>query len=270
MRVALAQFTASTDPAENLALVRTQIEAAADATAELVVFPEAMSCSFARPRIEAAEPLDGPWASGVRQAAADAGVTVIVGLFTPGTAGRARNTLLVTGPSVEEHYEKLHLFDAYGYRESEQVEAGNRLVTVPVGGVTVGLATCYDIRFPDQFIALARAGAEVIVVPSSWAPGARKLEQWRALAIARALDSTSIVVAVDQAQPSDEAMQAAGPRRPTGIGHSMVVGPLGEVLLELDTGPQLAALDVDVSTVAQAREHLPVLANARFVSRLGE
>ncbi len=92
MRIALAQFTAGTDPAANLELVLEQIGRAATAGARLVVFPEAMSCSFARPRIEAAEPLDGPWAYAVRQAAGDAGVTVIVGLFTPGRTGPVRTT----------------------------------------------------------------------------------------------------------------------------------------------------------------------------------
>lgn len=96
-----------------------QLALAAESGARLVVFPEAMSCSFARPRVEAAEPLDGPWAGAVRAAAAEAGVTVVVGLFTPGESGRVRNTLLVTGPEVEAHYDKLHLFDAYGYAESD-------------------------------------------------------------------------------------------------------------------------------------------------------
>ena len=99
MRVALAQFAATTDPAENLRQVQAAVERAAAADARLAVFPEAMICSFARPRIEAAEPLDGSWASAVRTAARQAGITVIVGMFTPGASGKVRNTLLVTVPA---------------------------------------------------------------------------------------------------------------------------------------------------------------------------
>lgn len=268
MRIALAQFTATTDPADNLALVQRQIATAGHAGVRLVVFPEAMSCSFARPRIEAAEPLDGPWANGVRAAAAAAGVSVVVGLFTPGTGGRVRNTLLVTGGGVEAFYDKLHLFDAYGYAESDQVEPGERLVTVDIDGVRFGLATCYDVRFPAQFAALADAGAEVMLVPASWAPGERKVEQWRTLVTARALDTTSLVVAVGQALPVDDTDADPAARKPTGVGHSIVAGPLGEVLVELGPEPELRVVELDVASVSRARGVLPVLGNARFTSSL--
>ena len=268
MRVALAQFTATTEPSQNLGVVLEQLALAADGGAHLVVFPEAMICSFARPRAEAAEALDGPWASAIRAAAAAAGITVVVGMFTPGSSGKVRNTLLVTGPGVEAHYDKLHLFDAYGYRESEQIEPGDELVLVEIDGVSVGLATCYDLRFPEQFKALANQGARVIVVPSSWAPGERKVEQWQTLVTARALDSTSIVVAVDQALPPT-GDSTAGARKPTGVGHSIVAGPLGETLLELGPEPELAYVDLDVASVAAARDALPVLVNSRFTAHLG-
>ncbi len=266
MRVALAQFAATTDPAENLRQVQAAVERAAAADARLAVFPEAMICSFARPRIEAAEPLDGPWASAVRTAARQAGITVIVGMFTPGSSGKVRNTLLVTGPGIEAHYDKLHLFDAYGYRESDQIEPGDGLVLIEVDGIAIGLATCYDLRFPEQFKALAARGAEIIVVPSSWAAGERKVDQWQVLVAARALDSTSIVVAVDQALPA--APHDHQDRKPTGVGHSMVTGPLGELLLELGPEPELALVDLDVAAVASAREALPVLGNSRLTSTL--
>jgi deaminated glutathione amidase len=267
MRIALAQFTAGTDPAKNLKLVLAGIGQAVQERADLVVFPEAMICSFARPRADAAEPLDGPWASAVRAAAAAAEVTVIVGTFTPGRSAKVRNTLLVTGPAIEAHYNKIHLFDAYGYRESDQIEPGDALVVVEIGGVKIGLTTCYDLRFPELFKALALQGADVIVVPSSWAPGERKVAQWRSLAVARALDSTSLIVAVGQALPPAGGA-VDGPRKPTGVGHSIVVGPLGDVLLELGEAPELAVLDLDPSVVAAARETLPVLTNARFTSAL--
>jgi predicted amidohydrolase len=259
MRVALAQFAASTEPAENLARVREFAGRAAALGASLVVFPEATMCSFARPRADAAEPFDGPWANAVREVAAQLGVTIVAGMFTTTGSPRVRNTLLVTGPEVEARYDKLHLFDALGYAESNQIEAGERPVTLRLGGRTIGLATCYDVRFPALFTRLAGLGAELILLPSSWAPGEAKLHQWRTLVTARAMDSTSFVVAVDQAVPT------AGPdgRTPTGIGHSLVVGPTGDVLLELGDDAELALVDLDLDAVATVRERLPILRDAR-------
>lgn len=260
MRIALAQLVSTVDPSENLDMVREYTGRAAQAGAGLVVFPEAMMCSFARPRIEAAEAWDGPWATGVREAAAASGVVVIAGMFTTTDTDRVHNSLLVTGPGIEARYDKIHLFDALGYSESRQIAAGSAPVTFDVGGTRVGLATCYDIRFPDLFTHLAGLGAELIVVPASWAPGLGKVHQWRTLALARAMDSTSFVVACGQARPSAD---EDGRVLPTGVGHSVVADPYGNCLLELGTDPELAIVDLDLGLVAEARERLPVLRHAR-------
>lgn len=258
MRIALGQLLSTTDPDANLALVADLTGQAARAGAEVVVFPEATMCSFARPRADAAEPFDGPWASAVRSIAADSGITVVVGMFTTTDSPQVHNTLLVTG-STEARYDKLHLFDALGYAESRQIRAGEQAVTIELSGHTLGLATCYDVRFPALFTHLAGRGAEAILLPASWADGPEKLHQWRTLVTARAMDSTAFVVAVDQARPP------ASPdgRTPTGIGHSLVVGPTGTVLLELGDDPELAVIDLDLDTVAGVRERLPVVRHAQ-------
>ena len=261
MRIALGQMAATTDKVANLRVVAGVIQGASDDGAELVVLPEAAMCSFARPRIEGAEPFDGPWANAVREMAKLAGVTVVVGMFTTTGGPRVRNTLLVTG-AVEARYDKVHLFDALGYAESRQIEDGDRAVTFPLGGHTFGLATCYDVRFPGLFTHLAELGAEAILLPSSWVPGPQKLHQWRTLVIARAMDSTAFLVAVDQAQPD-----TAGDGKPTGIGHSLVVDSTGTVIVELGDGSEYAVLDLDLDAVAEVRERLPVLQHARDVSR---
>ena len=257
MRIAIGQMAATTDTVANLRAVAGVIEAASKVGAELVVLPEAAMCSFARPRVEAAEPFDGPWANAVREMAKLMGVTVVVGMFTTTGTERVRNTLLVTG-AVEARYDKVHLFDALGYAESRQIEAGDRAVTFELGGHTFGLATCYDVRFPGLFTHLAGLGAETILLPSSWAPGPQKLHQWRTLVTARAMDSTAFVVAVDQAQPD-----ASGDGQPTGIGHSLVVGPTGTVIVELGDGSEYAVVDLDLDAAAEVREQLPVLRHAR-------
>lgn len=260
MRIALAQLLATTDPDANLGLVADYTAQAAEQEAELVVFPEATMCSFARPRADAAEPFDGPWATSVRAIAAEAGITVVVGMFTTTDSPQVYNTLLVTG-STEARYDKLHLFDALGYAESRQIRAGEHAVTIELSGRTLGLATCYDVRFPALFTELAGRGAEAILLPASWADGPEKLHQWRTLVTARAMDSTAFVVAVDQAKPPTD----PNGRTPTGIGHSMVVGPTGTVLLELGEDPEPAIIDLDLTTVAGVRERLPVLQHQRRI-----
>lgn len=261
MRIALAQLTATTEPSANLELVGAYTRDAANRGAELVVFPEAMMCSFARPRHEVAEPFDGPWANAVRRLAAEAKITVVVGMFTSTETPLVANTLLVTG-GVEARYDKLHLFDALGYAESRQIRAGDQPVTFELNTHRFGLATCYDVRFPNLFTHLASAGAEAILLPASWAPGAEKLHQWRTLVTARAMDATAFVIAVDQARPANR----QDGRTPSGIGGSLVVGPTGTALLELGETPELALADLDLSEVAEVRRRLPVLRHAREFS----
>ncbi|KQY56707.1 carbon-nitrogen hydrolase family protein [Nocardioides sp. Root140] len=261
MRVALAQVSSSADLEANLALIARTSAQAARQGAELVVFPEAMMRSFGNPLHPVAEGLDGPWAERVREIAAEHGVTVVAGMFTPADGERVRNTLLVTGPDVEASYDKVHLFDAFGFAESDSVAPGSSPVVVKIAGATIGLATCYDVRFPGLFTELARQGAQAVVICASWGAGDGKVEQWQLLTSARALDSTSFVVAVDQALPADA---DPGSTAPTGIGHSAVVSPWGTVVDELGAEPGLLVVDLDLAEVDRARAAIPVLANARW------
>ncbi|OBI46121.1 hydrolase [Mycobacterium kyorinense] len=263
MRIAVAQILSGTEPADNLQLVRDYTARAADAGAAMVVFPEATMCRFGVPLAPVAEPVDGPWADGVRRIAADAGLTVIAGMFTPADDGRVANTLLAAGPGTDTHYDKIHLYDAFGFTESRTVAPGREPVLIDVDGVEVGLTTCYDIRFPQLYTALARRGAQVIVVAASWGSGPGKLEQWTLLARARALDCTSYVVAAGQADPG-QTLSASG--APTGVGGSLVVSPFGEVVAAAGADPELLVADIDSERVHAARDAIAVLRNqADFV-----
>ncbi|MFZ0907408.1 MAG: carbon-nitrogen hydrolase family protein [Mycobacterium sp.] len=261
MRIAVAQILSGTDPADNLQLVRDYAGRAADAGARLLVFPEATMCRFGVPLAPIAEPVDGPWADGVRRIAADANITVIVGMFSPADDGRVTNTLLAVGPSApnqpDTHYHKIHLYDAFGFSESHTVAPGHEPVVITVDGVGVGLTTCYDLRFPELFTALARCGAQLITVSASWASGRGKLEQWTLLARARALDSTSYIAAAGQADPGEPLASTA----PTGVGGSLVVSPFGEVVASAGADPQLLVTDIALDRVTEARETIAVLRN---------
>ncbi|MET7569068.1 carbon-nitrogen hydrolase family protein [Streptomyces sp. NPDC005492] len=263
MRIALGQLVTGPEPEKNLSLIEDATTRAAEAGADLVVFPEASMACFGTPLAEVAQPLDGPWANAVRDIAAAAGIVVVAGMFTPATDGRVTNTLLATGPGVEASYDKIHLYDAFGYAESETVAAGSRIVTIDVNGVRLGLATCYDVRFPELFRAHADAGAVATLLAASWGAGPGKLDQWELLVRARALDATVWVVAVDQADPAAEGAVVQG-TVPTGIGHSRVVGPDGSVREHLGAQPGILVADVDVDEVAAVREKTSVLANRRL------
>ena len=262
MRIAVAQILSGTDPADNLQLVRDYTGRAAEAGATLVVFPEATMCRFGIPLAPIAEPVDGPWADGVRAVAADAGITVVAGMFTPADDGRVANTLLAVGPGTpnqpDTHYDKIHLYDAFGFTESRSVAPGREPVVITVDGVGVGLTTCYDIRFPELFTTLARRGAQLIIVSASWAAGPGKLEQWTLLARARALDCTSYIVAAGQADPGEPLASSA----PTGVGGSLVVSPFGDVVASAGADPQLLVADLALEQVAKARETIAVLRNS--------
>lgn len=269
MRVALAQIRSGTDPAANLALVEDYTVRAAEAGASLVLFPEATMCRFGVALAPVAEPLDGPWATAVRALAHRAGVVVVAGMFVPSGDGRVTNTLLATGPGVEARYDKIYLYDAHGFAESKTVAPGHEPVVITVDGdsgpVAVGLTLCYDIRFPELYVELAERGAELITAHASWGTGAGKLEQWTLLARARAIDTASVVAAVDQAYPGDE-IAAVGP---TGVGGSLVASAAGEVLVCAGADPQLLVHDIDLEAARDVRETVAVMSNRSEFTHAG-
>ena len=270
MRIALAQLSAGPVPADTLADVGRWTARAAAAGADLVVFPEATMKAFGASLRGVAEPIGGPWGSAVAAYADQHDVVVMVGMFTPGRPDdsgreRVRNTLLVTGRGIHDGYDKIHLFDAYGFQESRTVEAGEDPCTVSIparagGGTVMGLSVCYDVRFPGLFTALADAGATTQVVIASWQDGPGKLDQWRLSCRARAVDTGSWLLACGQAVPTG-AVSGRGGGAPTGVGHSMGVDPTGSVVAERGDGPERRVCDCDPAQASATRRELPVLAN---------
>lgn len=268
MKIAIAQINSTADLEANFELVRLQAGRARDAGAAIVVFPEATMCAFGNPLADVAQPLDGPWANRIRELSADLGIVTVHGMFTPGEGNRVRNTLLATGPGGEVSYDKIHLYDAFGFAESDAVTAGTSIATFEVAGVVFGLSTCYDVRFPDLYRATTAAGAAVNIVCASWGDGPGKADQWDALVRARALDTTTFVIACDQADPAASGNPATG-STPLGVGHSAVISPLGQTLAAAPTGPSLTVAELDLDGLDEARAKLPVLANARRFDAAG-
>ncbi len=253
LTVAACQVGAGSDPAANLEIACAAIARAATAGARLVALPEAMMARFGTPLADVAEPLDGAFATGLRDAARAHGVAVVAGLFEPSGDGRVYNTLLLTGPDGEATYRKIHLYDAFGSRESDTVRPGQDLVTATVDGVCVGLATCYDVRFAEQFTALGRAGAQLVVLPASWGEAPGKAEQWDLLVRARAMDAQAWLLACDQPWVPPQGAD------PLGIGRSALVDPLGGVRGRLDAHEGMLLGRIDPDVVAAVRARVPIL-----------
>lgn len=256
--VAVAQFSAGTDKAANLAAMAGLLDAAAGA--DLVVFPEySMHATRALDDtvLSSAEPVDGPYAARVAELAAAAGTHVLYGMneALPGDEHRVSNTLLLFGPDggLRGAYRKIHLFDAFGFTESDRVRPGDpdQLLTFDLGGLTVGAMTCYDLRFPELARRLVDAGADVLAVPAQWAPGPQKEDHWRLLARARAVENTVYLA-------------AAGQCAPTGAGNSLIVDPMGVPVAGLAEAPGAARATVDPARLSAVRERLPSLRHRRY------
>lgn len=264
-RFALCQLTSSDQANENIELIRERTAAAARQGARVVVFPEATMIRFGSPLEPVAEPLDGPWAQAVSAIAREHGVVIVAGMFTPAPDGRVHNTALVTGDDLHTGYHKIHLYDAFGFHESDTVAGGYKIMALDIDDIVVGIATCYDLRFPELFQALADAGSSVMVVPASWGAGEGKREQWELLVRARALDCGSWVLACDQADPRATGTEV-NPKAPTGIGATMAADPWGRGHAAIADAPDTLIVDVDPELAEQSRTATGALTNRRLGS----
>jgi len=264
VRVTVAQVAVSADHAANLAMVADAFATAARVGSDLLLLPE-YSSGYDRRGVgpEQAEPLDGPYVTSLRRWARERGVAVIAGTTLPGaepTEARARARAVNAVVAVDAQgelagvYRKVHLYDAFGSRESDLLEPGPPAappLVLAVGDLTFGVLTCYDLRFPESARRVVDAGADVLVVPAAWVAGPLKADHWHTLLRARAIENTSVVLGVGMAGPGL-------------TGRSLLVGPDGVVGLELGERPEYRTVDLDPAPLAAAREQNPSLANRRY------
>ena len=257
--VAVAQFAPGSDQEANLATMRSLAEIAVTRGARIVVFPEYSSFFETRlgdASVAAAEPLTGPFVVALGRLALELGVHVVAGMLeSTAEIDRVHNTLVAIDPAgkIVASYRKLHLYDAFGSRESDRVLAGpiEEPETFQVAGITVGLQTCYDVRFPEVTRRLVDAGAELVLVPAEWVRGPLKEQHWRTLLTARALENTIYLAAADHAPPS-------------GVGASMVVDPMGVELVTIGETTDVAVGWISQTRLAEVRRINPALALRRF------
>jgi predicted amidohydrolase len=253
MRVHVVQLSYGDDETLDARVRRVAAIVRAQQGADLVVLPELWpNGGFAYDSWEAsAQPLDGAVVTALREAVGELGARVHMGSFVErDETGRLFNTSVLLGGdgAVLATYRKIHLF-GFGEGEPKLMTPGEDIV-VHDG---LGLATCYDLRFPEQFRRLLDAGAEVVLLPAAWP--AKRVEHWRLLAQARAVENQSYVVACNTA--GTHAGVAMG-------GGSIVVDPWGAVLAEAGTEEEVLVADLDLDFLARTRSSFPILADRRL------
>lgn len=256
-RLAVAQFAASTDIAHNRGISESLI-AAAGAQADLVVLPE--NAMYSDPTKSSSsghsEPLSGEFVTALREAAARAQTHVVAGFTETSDSDRPFNTLvhITSAGELAGVYRKIHLYDAFGYRESDTVRPApaDSPLTFQINGVTVGAATCYDLRFPEMARWLIDASADVLVYPAAWAVGPMKELHWETLLRARAIENTAYIA-------------AAGQTGPHCTGQSQILDPLGVTLASVgEEQESFAVAVVRAARVEQVRATNPCLDNRQF------
>jgi predicted amidohydrolase len=263
MRAAAVQLNSTEDVGRNVEVAERLVRDAAADRAELVCLPEKWTVlGGARALLERAEPLDGPSLSAARGWARELGIYLVAGSVAERVEGseRLHNTSVLIGPDGDDLavYRKIHMFDVevggVSYRESEHEEAGDEIVTAPLGELELGMTVCYDLRFPELYRILAVRGARVITVPSAFTAATGR-DHWEVLLRARAIENQAFVVAPNQF--------GEAPPHYSSYGRSAIVDPWGVVLATAPDEECFIAADLDLVAQERVREQLPSLANRR-------
>lgn len=267
-RVAIFQSCTGIDPAANAEALVEAVEEAASGGAAMLFTPE-MSGLLDRDKERAAENVreeqEDSVLAAAREAARRTGIWVHVGslaIRTEGGKHANRGFVIDSNGDIRARYDKLHLFDVdlptgESWRESAVYRAGSKSVVVegtPVG--RLGLSICYDLRFPALFERLSEAGAQVIAVPAAFTVPTGKAH-WEILLRARAIEAGVFVVAAAQSGEHADGRHT--------YGHSLVVGPWGEMLLDMEQRVGLGFADVELGRIDEVRQRVPALSHRRAV-----
>jgi predicted amidohydrolase len=262
LNVAVVQMNSGDDKQANINAALEGINRAAETGARLVALPEVWT--YLGPvagNAAAAETIPGPLTDELAERARELGIYLHLGSIFERVEGEPRlfNTSVVFGPAGHElaRYRKIHLFDVdiatdTAYRESATIAPGEEIVTFDLEGITVGLAICYDLRFPELFRILALRGADVIILPAAFTMATGK-DHWEPLLRARAIENAVYMVAPGQVG-----------QHPPGLwchGRSMIVDPWGVVVAQASDEPTVIAATLDFANQRRIREQIPALSN---------
>jgi predicted amidohydrolase len=271
IRGAILQLNVTDDPAANLPLTLDMMRDAVAQGAEFVLTPEVTNCvstSRSHQRAVLQHEEEDITLAALRAEAQKAGIWLLIGslgLKTDDADGRFANRSFLIDPTGEivARYDKIHMFDVQineveTWRESEGYRPGTRAVLAETSFAPIGMSVCYDVRFSHLYRALARAGAQILTVPAAFSP-VTGAAHWHALLRARAIESGCFVIAPAQTGLHESAQNKT---RLT-YGHSLVVDPWGEVILDAGTEPGVYKFDLDMEKGRIARAKVPGLATAR-------
>lgn len=271
MRVALITLNSSDDPAENRLEIDGFVKAAAEGGAQAAFLPEVANClsSSRAHQMDVLTTMDqDETLAMLKDRAKSSRIWVFVGslaLKSGDGSGKLVNRSFVISPrgNIVDTYDKIHMFDVdlgHGerYEESAGYAAGDAAKVVDVEGVRFGLSICYDLRFAHLFRTLAQSGAQILSIPAAFTAITGEAH-WHVLLRARAIENGAFVIAAAQTGTHREQTQS---KRQT-FGHSLVVSPWGEVLYDGGTKTGVGFVDLDMSTVAQARQKIPSLMHDR-------
>ncbi len=268
LRVAAVQLNSREEKAANIEAAEAGIVEAAEAGAKLIVLPELWTYLGRDEGARAnAETVPGRVTERLGALARRYGVTVHGGSMLEVEAGadagaKPFNTAVLFDArgALVARYRKIHLFDAAPrdgdapYRESDTTRAGDEIVSAEVDGLRLGLATCYDLRFPELFRALALRGAEILLLPAAFTLQTGR-DHWEPLLRARAIENTCYVIAAGQV--------GEHPLQRMAFGRSMIIDPWGTVLAQAPDEPCVVTAEIDLDRVADVRRRIPSLANRR-------
>lgn len=267
LRIGLVQMCSGLEPEANIAEASRLIRRAADAGAGFVATPEMTNIIEPRRAVlreKVQEEGEDPSVAELAALARELGIWLSAGSLALRSGDRLVNRSLLYRPDgqVKARYDKIHLFDVMlpngeSYRESSSYDGGNEAVSADVGPFRLGLSICYDLRFPQLYLALASAGATVLNIPSAFTRVTGEAH-WHVLLRARTIETGSFVIAAAQ-----------GGRHASGretYGHSLVVDPWGGIMAEADAQPGVILADVDADRASEARARIPTLRHQRPIT----
>jgi predicted amidohydrolase len=263
-RAAAVQTSSGEDKSRNLRTAFALVEQAAAAGAQLIALPE-MFAFYGRPAqiLAAAEEIPGPTSQALCDLARRLAVTLVAGSLCERSTQPAKgyNTSLIIGPdgTVLAQYRKRHLFDVQmagqvSCRESSWLLAGEKICATSTDCGRIGLAICYDLRFPELFRELVDAGCELFCIPSAFTLATGR-DHWEVLLRARAIENQAYVIAPNQFGQHTPGL--------TTYGHSMIIDPWGTVLATAADGEGVIMAEIDLARVVAVREQLPALVHRR-------
>jgi len=248
LKIAAHQINFQSNKKQNLDKMLSILE---KTKAQLHVFPEysmgtppnGLTQTFVK---ENAEQINGPFISKILEKSKEQQTAVTFTVFLTEKNQIFNTALLVENGKIKATYKKIHLFDALGHKESNLFSPGTKIATAKIQNFTVGLAICFDLRFPELFRALAYKGAELFVVPSAWYMGKHKKEQWQILTKTRAHENNTYLIGVNQTLPQF-------------IGNSIITSPFATTIKQANTQETTLTAELNKKTLLDSKNQIPTI-----------